>query len=72
VILELDLNPDDYRIKRYISPRVFSVARNRVNQFPIVHISDRDHRKWVNEFVRKISRSQEKDMPERPDDGIPI
>ena len=39
----LGLNLEEYEIDRYLSPVNFSVAKNKVKQFPILHIREKKY-----------------------------
>ena len=52
------LNPEDYKIRRVRSPEKFRVNRFKLNQFPILHISDRNHSDWVEGFKEKYEEEK--------------
>lgn len=47
MVERLHLNPEDYRITRYISPQNFIVDKISVKQFPLIIIEDRYPAKWI-------------------------
>jgi hypothetical protein len=51
IIERLELNPQDYEIKRLKSPSGFYVEGSLVGQFPVLQIADKDYRAWVNRFL---------------------
>lgn len=55
VIEELGLKPEEFILLRRISPKVISVNGTKVQEFPVMIISDKYHRKWVREFIKKCT-----------------
>ncbi len=56
-ITKLGLNPDDYKIKRFVSSSRLKCHDSRVSPFPIIKIADYSHRKWVKSFLSGFSKS---------------
>jgi len=53
------LNPEDYKIKRFLSPDSFIIEGASVKQFPVVYIADKAPRRWIKDFVRGNYDSKE-------------
>src|SRR3989338_815343 len=50
LIEELGLPLTRYRIERLLSPNMFFINNNLLRQYPIVVISDRNHKRWVDKI----------------------
>lgn len=59
VLKDLGMNIGNFLIKRYLSPESFSIGRNKIKQFPILRIFDKDHSKWVKNFKFDINKADE-------------
>ena len=51
IINTLELNSEDYIYQKVLSPKDFFIEGNKINQFPIIVISDKEHEKWVKGFI---------------------
>jgi len=51
LIERLELNPQDYEIRRLKSPGEFYVEGNLTSQFPVLQIEDKDHGAWIKKFL---------------------
>lgn len=59
ILEELDLKPESFIFKRYISPFRFFLNDKRILAFPIIWVEDKDHDKWLEEaFMEEF-----KDIP---------
>ena len=58
LIEELGLDKKNFLIKRYLTPRDFSIGGNRIKQFPILRIHDKNHKKWIKNFKFDIKEAQ--------------
>lgn len=64
-ILEISsINPENYELKRFMSPKNFSINGNKVAQFPIMFINDRDHEKWMDRFHQEYREYEYKEEDE--------
>jgi len=64
----LELDPGEFEIQRYLSPRKIIVCGRTLRQFPIVKILDKDHHAWAEEF--SIDFEREMTRMGESDDGI--
>lgn len=53
-IFDFSLDPQNYVIERFLSPKEFEVNENLVHPFPIVFIRDKDPLSWRRQFVEKF------------------
>ncbi len=53
----IGLSSKDYSFKRYLSPEM-EVNENKVNPFPIVHISSKNHDKWMKSFAENLEMQE--------------
>ncbi len=55
VIEQLELNPGDYKVERFCSPKNFFVEGNKVKKFPILMISHKNYASWRDKFLLEDS-----------------
>lgn len=54
ILDQLGLDPKDFEVDRLISPKNFRMGTRRLKQFPIVHIQDKDHKEWYDNFANSF------------------
>lgn len=58
----LGFAPGRFQIERYMSPLNFRVNRKKLNQFPIVKITDLKYKEWVDALVRGYDLEDEETL----------
>ena len=59
IVEELGANPDDYKFQRLMSPTSFEIRGNRIKQFPVMMISDKSHKEWIDWFLENVHIQEE-------------
>jgi len=49
----MGMEPRDFEITRWLSPEEFRMERYKVVQFPIVEITDKRYRQWVEKLIKE-------------------
>ena len=71
VLTSVDLNLKDYIIERYLSPSNLTVNNEKIKQFPIVKIYDKNHNKWAKKFAKNYKIETER-LLDKGTEGLPV
>jgi len=67
IVRELGADPKDYKFQRLMSPMSFSIRGNKIKQFPVMFISDKNHKTWMDWFLENIHIQEEIPFPQNGD-----
>jgi hypothetical protein len=60
ILVDIGLSQQEFIIERYLSPSNFIVNGERIRQFPIVRIYDKNYRQWAQKFIIDYEREMER------------
>jgi len=59
IVKAFGANPKNYNFERLMSPMNFYIQKNKIKQFPIMFISDKNHEKWMEWFLENVQIQEE-------------
>ncbi len=62
-IEQIGLDPNEYEIKRYMSPKGFKVNKIAIKEFPLVVITDKDPAKWIQQHNKAWHDRLKEEVP---------